>query len=101
MSFKSNLALVKGPSHSEAMFERAHPGFNASSPALATPKPTRLLAFGASGAQTAPARQDNVFDSQGAGGAFVGRIPEASICSGQLRSLPENAGMRLDRGNPL
>jgi hypothetical protein len=71
MSFKSNLALIKGPSHSEAMLEGAHPGFNAGSPALARPKPTRPLALGASGAQTAPTRQDNVFDSQGAGGVFV------------------------------
>ena len=43
VSFKSDLTLVKGSLHTKAVFERAHTRFDASSPALATAKPTLFL----------------------------------------------------------
>src|ERR1700692_4838439 len=43
VSFKSDLTLIKGSLHAEAVFECAHACFNACSPALATPKPALFL----------------------------------------------------------
>jgi predicted NAD/FAD-binding protein len=43
VSFKSDLAFVKGSPHAKTVFEGAHARFNACCPALATPKPALLL----------------------------------------------------------
>jgi hypothetical protein len=50
VSFKSDLTLVKGSVHAEAVFERTHARFNACSPALATPKPALFLSGSPAGA---------------------------------------------------
>jgi hypothetical protein len=58
VSFKSDLTLVKGSVHAEAVFERAHARFNACSPALATPKPALFLSRCPAGAEAAAGRQN-------------------------------------------
>jgi hypothetical protein len=50
VSFKSNLTLIMGSLHAEAVFEGAQPRFNACSPALPTSKPALFLSRSPAGA---------------------------------------------------
>ena len=101
VSFKSDLTLVKGSLHAEAVFERAHTCFNACSPALATPKPALFLSRCPAGAETTAGRQNHLFYSQLGGRLFVGAVPEASVSSSQSGCLAEELHMGLQCRCPL
>src|ERR1700746_1422215 len=89
VSFKSDLAFIKGSPHAKAVFERAHARFNACSPALATAEPTLFLSRRPAGAQAAAGRQNHLLDPQLEASLFVGAVPEASVSSSQSGCLTE------------